>query len=222
MDHHIYCMHKVPIFKNLTSEEMDELTPLLIHLEFNRGEELFHPGEKSDQLYIINEGKIKISRISVEGKEQVISVLEVGDFIGEKAIFNDEETTDHATALEFSKICVIKRDDLLKHMEKNPKTSIKIVQALSQKLTDAEQLVEWVSIRSAEWRLAKTLLDYMDFNNIFTFTSTKALFASQVGMTQETLSRKLSDFKSSGYIEIISTKKIKVLNVKELENIVNE
>lgn len=219
---HSYCMHKVPIFKNLSLIEMDELTPLLIHLEFNKGEELFHPGEKSDQLYIINEGKVKISRISPEGKEQVISVLEVGDFIGEKAIFNDEETTDHATALEYSKICIIKRDDLLSHMEKNPKTSIKIVQALSQKLNDAEQLVEWVSIRSAEWRLAKTLLDYMDKNNIFTFTTTKALFASQLGMTQETLSRKLSDFKASNYIEILSSKQIKILNIDELEIIVNE
>ena len=76
------CIARVPIFNNLTFEEMMEIASLTKHREYKKGETIYLVGEKLASLYVINEGKVKISKISETGKEQIIRILGPGGIHG--------------------------------------------------------------------------------------------------------------------------------------------
>ena len=213
------CVHKVPIFSNLELNEMQEITSLLNHKSYKKNEVIYNPGVSNDKLYIVNSGSVKISRISEDGKEQIIRILDSGDFTGDLTIFNEGLTNDYATALEDTNICTIDRKSLFSHMATNHVTSIKIIQALSSRLTNAEKLIEGITIRDAVWRLANLLVEEANIDNVFTFTTTKAILASKLGMTQETFSRKLGELQDLELIQVISNKEIKITNLDKLKQL---
>lgn len=209
------CVHKVPIFHKLTLEEMEQVTSILNHHTYKKGDIIYSPGTLDDKLYIVNEGKIKISRLSDDGKEQVIRILESGDFTGDISIFNNEITNEFATALVNSNICTINKDDLYAHMIEHPLTAIKVVESLSRRLSTAEDLIEGMTIRDSKWRLAKVIFDESE-GDLFTFNTTKALFASKLGMSQETLSRKLGELLDDNLIRVKSSKELIILDKDKL------
>lgn len=211
-----FCVHKVPIFNKLTINEMQEVTNLLKHYHFKKGETIYTPGITDDKLYIVNEGRVKISRLSDDGKEQVIRILETGDFTGDLSLFNNEVTLEFATALLDTNMCTIDRTSLYEHMAKHPLTAIKIVESLSKRLKSAETLIEGMTIRDSKWRLAQVILQEANSDNIFTFKTTKAIFASKLGMTQETLSRKLGELQDDKLIKVLSSKELLIIDKLKL------
>ena len=215
-----FCVHKVPIFHRLTADEMNEVSNLLVHHHYKKQEVIYSPNEHHNKLYIVNEGRVKISRLSDDGKEQVIRILEVGDFTGDLSLFNNELTSEFATALVDTNMCTINKASLYEHMATHPLTAIKIVESLSQRLKMAETLIEGITIRDSKWRLAQVILDEANSNNVFKFTTTKALFASRLGMTQETLSRKLGELQDDNLIEVLNSKEIKIIDLDKIKKLI--
>jgi len=93
------------------------------------------------------------------------------------------------------------------------------MEELSSRLEKVENLIENVILHSVEHGLAQALVEIADKRNIVLLKTTKAVFASQLGMSQETLSRKLTVFQEKGYIELEGQRKIILLNIEELKNI---
>src|SRR5699024_1940658 len=89
-DGHRNCVSLVPIFNHLESFQMDDIMTVVQHQTFKKGEMLYHAGEKADALYIVHQGLVKIYRLSESGKEQLVRILNSGDFTGELAIFQDD------------------------------------------------------------------------------------------------------------------------------------
>ncbi|NLB89086.1 MAG: cyclic nucleotide-binding domain-containing protein, partial [Syntrophomonadaceae bacterium] len=81
------CMHKVPIFSNLNEEEMQQIAEIITDREYKKGETIYLAGDLQESLYIINHGKVKIYKVSETGKEQIIRILNPGDFMGELSLF---------------------------------------------------------------------------------------------------------------------------------------
>lgn len=212
------CVHKVPIFAHLTAEEMDEIIEIADHKKVRKGEMIYLAGDYDSKLYVVNEGKIKISRISDTGKEQVIRIVETGDFIGELSLFNKKPKNDYAQALVDSSICLLEGSKVEKQMRKNPQIAFKILEEISNRLVQSENLIEDIKLYPANKRLAQSILR-MANNNVVILNSTKGDFASQIGMSQETLSRKLTHFEDEGLIKQVGHRKIIILNAKKLENI---
>lgn len=213
------CIERVPIFSNLDALEMEEVASIISHKEYKKGEMIYLAGEKSTSLYVVNVGKVKITRISISGKEQVIRILEAGDFMGELSIFKTFPLMDNAQALEDTKVCIINEKDLKDILKKYPLISFKIMEELSQRLEKAESLIENINLSSVEKRLADILLQLRDENGQINLKTSKKDLASQIGMTSETLSRKLSAFQELGIIELIGQRKINILKLSALEEI---
>lgn len=214
------CVEVVPIFNSLTYEEKLDLLKFANHKQFKKGEMIYKPDDKQEYLFIVHHGKIKISRYSYDGKEQIIRIVEKGEFIGELSIFSNERLTDYAIALEDTNICMLKGEVIKDYIERKPSISLKIIEQLSKRLDMMEELIAGLSLHSVEWRLARYLLKMKDEHNVVILNTTKGNFASQLGMSQETLSRKLSLFQENKYIKMITSKKIAVLNINALENII--
>lgn len=176
-------------------------------------------GDKGEKLYVIHTGRVKITRITSSGKEQVIRVLGPGEFMGELSLFSPIPLTDNSEALSKTIVCMIDGEKLKKLMIKHPGIAFKVIEELSKRLEKAEDLIENISLQGVEKRLADSLTQMADEKGEIILDMSKRDFASHLGMSQETLSRRLTIFQDEGVIELIGHRKINILDIKALEKI---
>lgn len=212
------CIEIVPIFSNLTYDEMIEIAGITNSREYRKGEMIYMAGDKGEKLFVIHKGKVKITRFSESGKEQVIRVLGPGDFMGELSLFVHEPLTDNAEALENTTVCVIDGDKLKELMGKYPSIALKVLEELSTRLGKAENLIEHLGIHDVETRIIETLLSLADEKGEVILKMSKGDLASHIGMSQETLSRKLSYFQDMGWIKLVGHRKIIILDEEGLKS----
>ena len=195
---------------------MMEIASITFEKKYEKGEAVYLAGKKEKRLYVIHSGQVKISRLSSTGKEQVIRVLGPGEFMGELTILNDAPLSDYAEAISPCRMCVIKGVALKELMQKYPSIALKVMEELSSRLEKAETLITGINLHSAEERLANMLLELSEGRREFDLALTKGDFASQLGMTQETLSRRLTIFQDQGMIELKGQRTIIILDRKAL------
>lgn len=217
---HSNCIETVPIFNSLTQEEMLEIASITKAQSFGKGEMVYSVGDQGGKLYVLHTGRVKISRLSANGKEQVIRVIGPGQFMGELSLFNSLPMTDNGEVLENSTMCIIEGKKLKELIKKYPTIAFKVMEELSQRLEKAENLIEGINLNTVEQRLAQALLAISAGKEEILLNMTKGDFASQIGMSQETLSRKLSAFQEEGLIELRGHRKITIINRGRLEEIV--
>jgi CRP/FNR family transcriptional regulator, anaerobic regulatory protein len=215
------CIDRVPIFGNLTFEEKAEISRITINKEYKKGETIYLAGDKGERLYVIHRGKVKISRISEAGKEQIIRILGPGDFMGELSLFIHSPLDSNAEALEVTTVCTIDGNTLNQIINKNPSIAVKIIEELSKRLQNAENLIESLGLHDVEQRVAKAILEMSNNKDEIVLQVSKKDFASHIGISQETLSRKLSLFQDAEWIKQIGHRKILILDKKALENAAN-
>lgn len=213
------CIEIVPIFSSLTQEEMLEIAAITTDKTFDKGEMIYLAGDKGEKLFVIHKGRIKISRLSSKGKEQVIRVLGPGEFMGEISLFSPLPMTDNGEVIEKSTMCMIEGAKLKVLMQKYPTIAFKVMEELSKRLERAENLIQDINLHSVEQRLAQTLLTMSEGKGEVTLKMTKGDLASQIGMSQETLSRKLSSFQEEGLIKLIGQRKIIILDRDKLDEV---
>ena len=139
--------------------------------------------------------------------------------MGELSLFSSATMTDNGEALEDTTMCIIGGSDFKKLMKKYPDISFKIMEELSKRLEKAENLIENISLHSVEKRLAQTLLGMANNRDEINLKMSKRDLASHIGMSQETLSRKLSAFQELGIIRLVGHRGIIILNKNALEEI---
>lgn len=213
------CIEIVPIFSGLSFEEMLEVESITRAKTYEKGEIIYSAGEIGNKLYVPHKGRVKISRVSANGKEQVIRIVEPGDFMGELSLFSSIPLQEEAEALERTHMCVIEGKKLKVLMERYPSIAFKVMEELSRRLERAENLIEDINLHTVEQRLAAALLKMANEENEVVLNMTKGDFASQIGMSQETLSRKLTAFQEQGLIEQKGNKRIILLDKDALEEI---
>lgn len=215
------CIARVPIFSKLTDEEMLEIAKVTHDKKFEKGEAIFLPGDKLDKLYVIHQGKVKVSRISLEGKEQIIRVMQPGEFLGELVLFSPQVASSSAEALETTVVCEIESSTIKELMLNSSTIALKVLEEVSRRLEKVENLVENIGLYDVEKRIAIAILDLADNKLDVELPVSKKDFASQINMTQETLSRKLAFFQENGWIKLIGQRKIQILDRESLEGIIS-
>jgi len=214
---HTDCIRTVPIFSHITHDEMLEIAKIIEPRSYRKGEMIYLAGDPGGKLYVLHTGKIKITRINPSGKEQVIHILGPGEFTGELSLFSSAPLTDNAEALEDSTMCIMDGAKLKALMLKNPVIALKVMEELSQRLQKAESLIEVISLDSVEQRLAQALLALAGDKGEVILKMTKKDFASQLGMSRETLSRKLAAFQEQGLIKLKGQRRIIILDKDGLQ-----
>lgn len=214
------CIEIVPIFNNLSYDEMLEIASITNSRQYKKGQMIYMAGDRGGNLFVVHKGKVKISRLSETGKEQVIRVLGPGEFMGELSLFVDEDLIDNAEALEDTAVCIISGENLKDLMGKYPSIAFKVLEELSSRLGQAERLIEHLGIHDVETRIVETLFNLTDKKGEINLKMSKGNLASHIGMSQETLSRKLSYFQDEGWIRLVGHRKIIILDSQGLKGLV--
>lgn len=212
------CISIVPIFNHLEIHEMNEIVKETNSVSHRRGQTIYRAGEQSDGLYIVHKGRVKIYRLSETGKEQLVRILEPGDFTGELSLFSESIHDAYAEALEPVELCVMGRDDFQQFLLKYPAISLKVLIEFSTRLAQTEKQAAHIAMESVETRIALYLANQVEqqkSNNIQLPMSRKDL-ASHLGTTPETVSRKLTDFQDAGWISQTTQRDIDILDLDAL------
>ncbi len=213
------CISKVPIFNHLEPDEMLEILKKSSQRTFKKGEIIYYEGDPLEYLYIVHTGRVKIYQLFESGKEQLLRILESGEFMGELALFTDKVLDSYAEALEQTEVCAIHRNDIRELMKTHPTIPLKILSEFSMRLEETEFLVSQLSYRDVETRTASYLVKLAEKNQTdhIVLPMSKRDLASHLGTTQETISRRLSHFQMNGWIEQEGHRNIKILNLEALE-----
>ena len=140
----------------------DEIAELLRHahvVEVPARHILFHAGEPGDSLYVLLAGKVKISLLSAEGKEAILSLMAAGDVFGEMSLLDGLPRSATVTSLEDCRLMVIGRQDFVQFLKRHADVALNLLAALSQRLRTTNNLVENLSFHHLPSRLARLLLD---------------------------------------------------------------
>lgn len=221
-----YCARKAPIFSVLDNDQLEEVMSSIIRRRYKKGQIIFFEGDISDKFYIINCGKIKIFKYTKEGKEQILYILSEGDFIGYLSLLKKGKFDFNAEALEDVNVCMLTKDDFDKIVKKTPEISLRILENLHDRLASLENLVQTLSTKDIETRIASILKNFAkEFGReeaqgiVIEMPLSREEMANYIGITRETMSRKLSSMEDDGLIELVGNKKIVIRNLQLLEEL---
>ncbi|MEH6907935.1 Crp/Fnr family transcriptional regulator [Neobacillus drentensis] len=213
------CVSLVPIFNHLEEKQMNEIMKTTNSVSYKRGEIIYQAGDKSDALYIVNKGKIRIYRLAESGKEQLVRILNPGDFTGELALFNEALHESFAEAMEETQVCMINRSDLQEFLLKYPSISLKILAEFSNRLEQSEKQTTRFATEKVDTRIALFLVECLPNGGqpqeVKLPMSRKDL-ASYLGTTPETISRRLADLEAAG---LIKQKPHKIIEILDLDGL---
>jgi CRP-like cAMP-binding protein len=216
---HSVCLESVPIFSSLSHEEKKEIVDIASSRIFKKGESIYRAGDEGGTLFVLYTGQAKIFRLNVNGKEQVLRLIEPGEFMGELSLFSSLPLTDNAQALEETTMCVLEGKQLKELMAKYPSIAFKVMDELSRRLEKAENRIEDISLGSVTMRVAGALLELSKGKAEIILPMSKGDMASQLGMTQETLSRKLASLQEEELIMLEGQRKIFIKDRSKLDEI---
>jgi CRP/FNR family transcriptional regulator len=208
-------LKRTVLFSDLSQSELDELTKLTSERNYEVGEYVFWEGDSGDYLYTVGEGRIKVSKLSSQGKEVIIAFFSPGEMFGEVALFEGRAYPASAQATTAAKVLAIRRQDILKLLTKHPQIALVIIGVLSGRLREAQRRLKDLALERVDQRLARVLL-MLSAKLGETLPFTRQEIADMAGTTTETTIRFISRLKEG---KIISSDrgKLVILNKTKLE-----
>ncbi len=208
----------------MNEEDLQQLQKVTRSKSFSKGEYIFRDGERSETLFVVNEGLIKLTKMSPEGKEQIVRLLFPGDFFGLFSLLRNENHYLNAETVGTSTvICYIEKKDFLTTMERNAGLSYRFLLTVNDRLYESDESVGFLGFMEVEQRLARALILFHDKmnakNGIFTLPITKKDLASYIGTTPESVSRKLVSFMSKKLISMDGRRQIQILELDQLKQV---
>ena len=193
------------IFTHCAVHELNNISSNKSCSSYKRGQMIFQEGNKAFGVFCLNEGKVKISKLGSDGKEQIIRLAKPGDTLGYRALMSDTRYSGSAIALEGTQVCFIAAEDFNRLLANNYLIAKDMIKMLSFALGDAESALAQLALKPVRERLAEALLLLLKVygNNEqtpFTISLTRDDLASLVGTAKETAIRFLSEFKEEGLV----------------------
>lgn len=196
---------KNPLFQGLPEPQLNKLARIVTEHSFSGGQAIFTEGDKADGFYIVVSGRVKIYKLSPEGKEQILHVIESGEPFAEVAMFLGGALPAHAEALRESRVIFIPRTAFTALIREDPSLAMNMFGTLSIRLKQFTSLIEDLSLKEVPQRLAAYLL-YLDaekgIRGNLELTISKGQLASILGTIPETLSRILKKMVDQGCIAV--------------------
>ncbi|MFZ0240055.1 MAG: Crp/Fnr family transcriptional regulator [Desulfobacterales bacterium] len=221
MHKEIEIIENISTFSGLSPAQLDEVRQIAVQRKFQKGEPVFHEGDRGSGFYVVIDGLIKIYKLAPDGKEQILHLIGPGEPFGEVAVFAGRSFPANAEALADSRLLFFPREAFVNLISRNPSLALKMLAVLSMRLRQFAIQVENLSLKEVPGRLAAYLLLLADEQEDYARAAlpiSKGQLASLLGTIPETLSRIFAKMAGQGLIEVIG-RNIRILNRAGLEDI---
>ncbi len=218
-------LRKLPLLRHLSVSEFDELAHSVAVRRVRRGEFIFRSGDPASVLYIVCEGQFKILTHTPDGRELIMYIYNPGDFVGGLNLLKSHSYLYFGQALEDGIICTMDKAFFDKTVLDNPQILRQILEKSYDRIRWAEELISRLSSSNAGMKVAELLMRLSQRQGVKTpegtrinLTLTREELGNFAGLTRETITRKLGEFKDLGYIDYTSNRVILIKDEQALEN----
>jgi len=209
------------LFNGLPEKEIDRIGQIAIEKYFNKGKSIFSEGDDGNGFYVVSDGLVKIYKISIDGKEQILHILGPGEPFGEVPVFSGQRFPANAETITESHVLFFPRHAFIALITNNPSLALNMLAILSVRLRQFTTQIENLTLKEVPARLAAYLIylaEQQEKEDSVTLDISKGQLASLLGTVPETLSRMFAKMNSSGLIEVRGPKIrfLKRIKLKEL------
>jgi len=221
MENFLSIISNTPLFKGLPQIQLKKIKEIAVKKECKKGSLIFSEGDKGNGFYIVDSGRVKIYKVSIEGKEQILHIFGRGEPFGEVPVFSGSVFPANAQAIEKCSLIFFPRKAFIQLISENIPIVLNMLSMLSMRLRQFTVQIENLSLKEVPGRLAGYLLlltKEQQGKDIIQLNISKGQLASLLGTIPETLSRIFSKMNDMGLIEVEGLK-IKILDSDGLKDL---
>ena len=221
MEHFINLISAIPLFNGLPTEQLDAIRQIAVEKRYNKGQTLFSEGDKTTGFFVIVDGRVKIYKVSSEGKEQILHIYEAGQSFGEVTVFTGQQMPANAQALAKTHLLLFARSAFVELVTSNTSLALNLLAIMSKKLRQFAAQIENLSLKEIPARLASYLIylsEEQGTEDAVVLNVSKGQLASLLGTIPETLSRVFAKLSGQNLIRVEGPK-IFLLDRGGIENL---
>jgi CRP-like cAMP-binding protein len=209
--------------KSLTRDELMRVSACKTGKLYKKGQVIFEEGEILNGVYCVRDGVCKLTKLSENGKDQVVKLVVKGGLLGKRSLVSEQKTNLSAVALNDMEMCFIPKREIMADLSKNPKFTLDVLKEMAHDLKESDVSLVNMAQKSVKTRMAEILLYIEDnFGNdddgFLSIVLSREDYASIVGTATESAIRILSQFKKNNLIST-SGKRIKIEDHSDLKRI---
>lgn len=200
-------LKKVSLFEGLNLEELKALSEVALPRVFPKDRVVIMAEEEGDTLFVISGGQVKVSIVSEDGREVILSILSQGNFFGEMSLLDGNPRSANVTTMSESELLMIRRADFLRLIHRIPDIAVKLLSVLASRLRKTDRKIEGLALSDVTGRITQTLLQLAEEQGapgpdgiLIRNRPTHQELANMSGTTRETVSRVLKRLEIQGYI----------------------
>ncbi|MGH3098704.1 MAG: Crp/Fnr family transcriptional regulator [Streptosporangiales bacterium] len=202
-------LRRAPLFAGLDERGTNELLGKLTSVRIRRGETLFQEGATGDKVYVVLSGKMKLTKTSADGRENLLAVIGPGEMFGELSLFDPIPRTSAAGAISDSDLAALGHQELRPWITEHPDVAMQLLRALVQRLRRTNEVMADLVFTDVPGRVARQLVDLSrkfgrrsDNGVHVEHELTQEELAQLVGASRETVNKALADFANRGWLRI--------------------
>lgn len=198
-------LRAIPLFGRVSEGDLEELATHLIERRFPKNATVVEEGLPGDYMYVIREGRAKVTKASEDGREKIMNFLEAGAFFGDMALLGDETRSASVKTLEDSVLLALSRRDFIDLIRQSPDLALAVIEELANRLRETNEQARSLSFQGVEERtrnlFERIARDEPDHpGQRLTPALTHQQIADMVGTSRETVTRAIKQLKASGWL----------------------
>lgn len=208
----------------MSKEELKKVSDSKISKSFKKGQAIFEEGERLDGVFCVRSGVTKLSKLSANGKDQIVKLASKGEILGQRSVIAEESTNLSAIAVKDMDVCFIPKDKILDTLDTNPHFAVEVLRHMAHDLKEADDVIVNMSQKTVKQRIAEAFI-YLkdnfgeDENGFLRLSLSREDMGNVVGTATESTIRIISEFKKKGMIET-EGKNIRITNIKKLQDLI--
>lgn len=206
----------------MSKEELKKVSDSKVTKSVKKGEPLFEEGERLNGVFCVRNGVSKMSKLSPNGKDQIVKLATKGEVMGQRSVIAQESTNLSAVAVSDMEVCFIPKESINDTLHKNPNFTLEVLRHMAHDLKEADDVIVNMSQKTVKQRIAEAFLYLQNFGvddeGFFKVTLSREDISNVVGTATESAIRIISEFKKKGLI-ISSGKRLGIKDERKLQEL---
>jgi CRP/FNR family cyclic AMP-dependent transcriptional regulator len=196
----------IPLFSRVAQSDLEQIASHLIERRYPRNTTIVEEGLPGDYMYILREGRVKVTKLSEDGREKILDFLEAGSFVGDMALLERGPRSASVKTLTPVKVLALSRTDFIGLLRKSPDLALAVIQELSRRIRSVNEQASSLSFQRVKER-TMGLLERLakdpsgDGDRRVTPVLTHQQIADMVGTSRETVTRVVKELKQDGWLD---------------------
>ena len=196
-------LRSIPLFAKVRDEDLQALAQVVIERRFPKNSTIVEEGLPGDYMYVIREGRVKVTKSSVDGRERILDFFDAGNFFGDMSLFDQEPRSASVKTLEPCRLLALSRRDVLDVLRRSPDLALSVIQVLIHRLRETDEQASSMSFQRVKARtqgLFKRIAQEQEDGRRLTPALTHQQIADMIGTSRETVTRVVKQLKQDDWL----------------------